>query len=79
MTDKKPETPLEIFEYKNKHCIFGVTIEETTDTAAKEWCKENLERHQWSFVRYTDVYEHTIFFDDESRATDFEKFMSARR
>jgi hypothetical protein len=79
MNDKKPQTPLEIFEYKNKHCTHGVTIEESTDTAAKDWCKENLERHQWSFVRYTDVYEHTIFFDDESHATDFEKFMRARR
>ena len=78
MTDKKPQTPLEIFEYKSKHCIFGVTIEETADTAAKDWCKENLERHQWSFVRYTDVYQHTIFFEQESQAADFEKFMMAR-
>ena len=78
MTDKKPQTPLEIFEYKRNHCTVPVQVEESADWTAKDWCKENLERYQWSFVRYTDVYEHTILFEHEAHAREFEKFMRAR-
>lgn len=42
MTDKKPQTPLELFEYKNKNCKVPVQVEETSDLIAKAWCKKTL-------------------------------------
>lgn len=69
-------TPQEIFEYKNKWLTNGghcVRIHSDLDIEGKNWCRKNLERHQWSFEKYTDVYEHTFCFEDLKASQLFEQ------
>lgn len=67
-------TPQEVFEYKLKWKPNGHTVRlhSDLDWKGKDWCRKNLERHQWSMDTYTDVYEHTFFFEKEEHAKQFE-------
>jgi hypothetical protein len=67
-------TPQEVFEYKMKWkpIGFAVRLHSDLDWKGKDWCRKNLERHQWSMDTYTDVYEHTFFFEKEEHAKLFE-------
>ena len=70
--------PLEIVDYKTKWlktCINIVKIHEDFEFDAKQWCKKNLMKHQWNFVKYTDVYEHSIYFETNEMKTNFEGFI----
>ena len=61
-------TPQEIAEYKQRWMSAGnnnpVRLHSDLDVAGKDWCRKYLERHQWSFSKYTDHYEHTFYFED---------------
>ena len=67
-------TPQEQFDYKNNWKP-GVTVRlhSDLDVQGKTWCKRNVERHQWSFTSYTDVYEHTFHFELDEHAQEFAK------
>lgn len=68
-------TPQEIADYKQRWMASGnnnpVGIHSDLDVKAKDWCSKNLERHQWSMKTWTDVYEHTFFFEDLLKAEEF--------
>lgn len=70
-------TPQEIADYKQRWMSTGkaysVTIHEDLDIRGKDWCRKNLQRHQWSFRKYTDVYEHTFFFENNYMGQQFEQ------
>lgn len=77
---EKPQTPLDISEYKMrwKPNGFPVAVHSDLDWRCKDWCRKNLERHQWSMDLHTAVYEHTFWFEHESDAIEFEKQWSPR-
>ena len=67
-------TPLEISEYKIRWMSNGahsVRLHSDLDTQGKTWCRRNLERHQWKMNTWTNVYEHTFFFELEEHAVAF--------
>lgn len=72
-------TPQEIADYKttwlkNAHVV---KIHSDLDVQGKDWCRRYLERHQWAFAGYTDMYEHTFYFEFENHANQFkEHFIS---
>jgi hypothetical protein len=73
------KTPQEIAEYKQRWKMrgeyFSVPIHSDGDWRGKSWCRKNLQRQQWSFSTYTGVYEHTFYFENESDALKFKRFM----
>jgi hypothetical protein len=65
-------TPQEQSDHKNRWKPgFIVRLHSDLDVQGKTWCKRNVERHQWSFTTYTDVYEHTFHFELEEQALTF--------
>ena len=66
-------TPQEIFEYKLrwKPNAFTVRLHSDLTDRGKTWCRRHLDRWQWSFESYTDVYEHTFYFEHEMDAVEF--------
>ncbi len=71
-------TPIEIFEYKlrwHKTSSNIVKVHDDLEFDAKMWCKANLKQHQWDFVKFTDVYEHSIYFETADMKDDFERYM----
>ena len=70
-------TPLEISEYKMRWMANGtcypVRLHSDLADNGKTWCRRNLERHQWSVATWTDVYEHTFFFEHKHDADEFVK------
>ena len=68
-------TPLEISEYKQRWMARGtcypVRLHSDLADKGKTWCRKNLERHQWSVTIWTDVYEHTFFFEYKHDADEF--------
>ena len=69
-------SPQERFEYKTKWMQNNsnpVEVHSDREFDAKQWCKKNLEQHQWHFSKYTDVYEDTFYFETEEMQYQFEK------
>ena len=70
-------TPQDIAEYKQRWMSTGnnnpVRLHSDLDTQGKTWCRRNLERHQWKMNTWTDVYEHTFFFESEQHAELFKQ------
>lgn len=70
-------TPQEIFEYKQKWMSTGnnnpVRLHSDLDTKGKDWCRKRLERQSWSMTTWTNVYEHTFYFESEIHANEFAK------
>jgi hypothetical protein len=65
-------TPQEQHDYKLKWLPgYPVRLHSDLDVQGKTWCKRNIERHQWSFTTYTNVYEHTFYFELEEHAKLF--------
>ena len=62
-------TPSELFDYKRNWMSSGsgyaVTVNEDLDISGKSWCRSNLKARQWHLSRYTDVWEHTFYFETE--------------
>jgi hypothetical protein len=74
-------TPQDIVDYKTRWLknAHVATVNEDLDIEGKTWCRKNVERHKWSFSKYTDVYEHTFYFEDDQTARDFESWYNTRR
>lgn len=67
-------TPQEISDYKMRWLTKGgypVSIHSDLDIEGKDWCRRFLERHQWSFSKYTAPYEHTFWFEDQRISQQF--------
>lgn len=66
-------TPQEISDYKMRWMPgYAVRLHSDLDVQGKEWCRKQLQRHQWSFAAWTDVYEHTFYFESIRAAQNFE-------
>jgi hypothetical protein len=69
-------TPQEISDYKRGWISTGntnpVRIHSDLSDQAKTWCRRQLERQHWSMTPWTDVYEHTFFFEDVRAVQNFE-------
>jgi|TARA_R110002153_G_C13004815_1_gene465555 hypothetical protein len=69
-------TPLEIADYKmrwmrdNPH---SVRLHSDLTDKGKTWCRRHLERHQWKMNTWTNVYEHTFYFESKEQANLFEQ------
>jgi hypothetical protein len=77
MMDLSKATPQEIHDYKQQWLKDKATIvcfHSDYHIEAKDWCRRNIERWQWKFYKYTDVYEHSIYFEFEEDAKEFEIF-----
>ena len=66
-------TPQEIFEYKRawRESAYQVDVHSDLDVQCKDWCRKNLERHQWSMDTYTDVYSHSFYFEHDLHGKQF--------
>lgn len=67
-------TPQEIQDYKTKWLMEDgkpVKIHSDLDVEGKFWCRRNLERQQWSFHSYTDMYQHTFYFEHDHHKQQF--------
>lgn len=74
-------TPVEIFEYKNiwmRANPFCIKTHEDFALHGKRWCRANLKQHQWNFIQYTNVYEHTFCFEHEDDKKRFEDFLERK-
>lgn len=68
-------TPQELNEYKMQWMRVAnhpVRIHSDLDVEGKDWCRRNLGRHEWSFQSWTDVYEHTFYFENAGVSQQFE-------
>jgi hypothetical protein len=67
-------TPQEINDHKMKwmrESNHSVRLHSDLDVEGKDWCRKNLERHQWSFSQYSGVYEHTFHFESQAASQQF--------
>lgn len=74
-------TPQEIFEYKNRwmnNNPFCIEVGEDVDFKGKQWCKQNLQPHQWKFIEYSGMYEHMFCFEQEHHMNQFERYVNQR-
>jgi len=58
-------TPQEISDYKMRwRPGFSVQVDMDSDVWGKDYCRKHLERHQWSFDKYTRPDDsHTFSFE----------------
>lgn len=76
MSKNKPTTPQEIFDYKQKWIPRShiVVIEQYDDVFAKDWCRKNLDRHQWSFEKYANPDDsHVLLFESINSKNNFQE------
>jgi hypothetical protein len=68
-------TPQEVSDYKNGWMASGnnnpVRLHSDLAVQGKDWCRRHLDRWQWKMDSYTNVYEHTFFFENEEDADHF--------
>ena len=64
--------PADIFDYRRKW-LPGHEVQKHSDLRSYyfDWCKYNLEKHEWHLVKYTDVYGDTWHFEKEEDAKRF--------
>ena len=69
-------TPQEISDYKLKWKPgFQVDVHSDLHIDCKYWCRQKLERWEWSMNTWTGVYSHTFYFEKQEHADRFtEKF-----
>lgn len=68
-------TPQEISDYRQKWMANNpsiVKLHSDLEDAGKQWCKQVLEKQQWHFQKWSDVYEHTFYFENIKVAQNFE-------
>lgn len=69
-------TPQEIFEYKKRwsSTAVGQYIDPDADIWAKDWCRRNLQRHQWTFNKFARQDDwHHISFENPQDYIEFSK------
>ena len=67
-------TPIEIFEYKMKWMDANnnaTPFHSDHRQKAKDWCKANVKTKHWHHIKFSNVYEDTMYFE---YATDSELF-----
>jgi hypothetical protein len=68
-------TPQEQSDHKQHWMSSGnnhpVRLHSDLDVQGKDWCRRRLERWQWKMDTYTNVYEHTFYFEFEEDADHF--------
>jgi len=67
-------TPNEIAEYKRRwmrESGYPVRLHSDLVDKGKTWCKNNLQQHEWVLKQYTDVYEHTFWFEHKKHGKVF--------
>jgi len=70
-------TPQQIADYRMSwYPGFSVFVHSDREVKCRQWCHENLQGHEWTLVRNTDVYEHTFRFEHESHARAFQETMN---
>jgi len=68
-------TPQERFDHKLRWMGIdsnAVKLHSDREFDGKQWCKKNLEQHQWGFSKYTDMYEDTFYFETKEMKHKFE-------
>lgn len=71
-------TPVEIAEYKQRWMSnrdFSVPFHSDYKRQAKEWCRVQLHPAQWKFAEWTNVYEHTMYFEFKQDSVAFQWYM----
>ena len=73
--DFSKATPQQISDYKRQWKPNGHPVELHSDLHidGKDWCRHNLERWRWSMDTFTDVYEHTFWFQLKNDADKFKE------
>jgi phage-related protein len=69
-------TPQEIADYKRAWLMTDsndVRIHSDLRDQAKDWCKENLNKWEWSWNAYSNVYEDTFLFEDKFASDSFKE------
>ena len=69
-------TPQEQYDYKRAWLQLdnhAVPIHSDNLWKAKLWVRENIDRTQYSFRPYTDIYEHTYYFEISTDVEEFKK------
>lgn len=67
-------TPQEITDHKIRWMqgdTYVVAVHSDLDSQCTQWLKENVAKHQWNMYNYTDVYQHTYFFELKEDADKF--------
>jgi ABC-type lipoprotein release transport system permease subunit len=65
-------TPQEIFDYKNSWLPgYEVKVHSDLRDHAKDWCKTNLEKHQYHIKTWTNIYQYSYYFEDLDQAAKF--------
>ena len=66
-------TPQEVFEYKNAWKPgYSVQVDIDSHVWGKDYCRKHLERHEWTFDKYTRPDDsHTFAFEKKEVANLF--------
>jgi hypothetical protein len=71
-------TPQQISDYKMRwmrDSAILVQVHSDWSEEAKAWCLDNLNKWEWKLKEWTDVYEHTFYFENKLFAKEFAKFL----
>lgn len=74
--DLSKATPQQISDYKRDWMMrerYPVRLHSDLDWKGKDWCRKYLERWQWSMATWTNVYEHTFYFQFKRDADAFKE------
>jgi hypothetical protein len=73
--DMEKATPQQIADYKNSWMknAYPVRLHSDLDVKGKDWCRKYLDRWQWKMNTWTDVYEHTFYFEWEKDSIAFKE------
>jgi len=65
-------TPQQIFDYKNRWMPgFEVTLHSDLEREGKDWCKRLMGKESWHFKSFTNIYQHSFYFEKEIMAQNF--------
>ena len=66
-------SPQELFDYKKSWLPgYNVYVDVDSDVFAKNWCRRNLERHQWSFSKHALPDDgHEVTFEHREHCASF--------
>jgi hypothetical protein len=76
-------TPQEVFDYKTSWLMsrqyYTITAHSDLFRDCLRWCRDNVSRHKWSYSEYTDVWEHTFYFEEEQTALAFDAWLDTHK
>ena len=71
-------TPQQISDYKMRwmrDTAIEFPIHSDMADESKSWCVDNLNKWEWKLTEWTNIYEHTFYFENELFAKEFGKFL----